>query len=764
LKLKFSLIVSLLFSILVPLVFGFYFLVTYVSEDHKERVQDSLEGLTQIAKLRILSSVDRMKETSALVTSRTQLRKSLAELATQTDDPANREYNLQLINKIIYDASISILNIVEISLYDKSGKALVSTLDAIPADINPQVRLSTPITLTQQANQTLMLAFDPLLLDQKVIGLIKVSVRPSFIQEIVEESRGLGETGEWIVAIKNTQGNAVIVSPTRYDNKGAFNRTLQSKNIAAPIVQALAGNEVTMWDGIDYAGNEVVAATRSIAEYEWGIIAKINKDEVFRNVDAIAFVFWFVLAVIVLIALLIGAFLTNLIVKPIENLTNQLTIIRDHRSDNFAQKLNVSTVWVEVALLAQRFNEMLDDIRGLNEGLNHMVNERTAELAATNEKLTLEKHRAETATHAKSLFLANMSHELRTPLNSIYGALQLLAREPIPDKSKNLVTTASYSMESLLGIINDILDFSKIEDDSIEFEKDYFSFTHIAKQVVAEMQVFADKQGLALTFKKSSKYQEGWLGDALRIKQILVNFVSNAIKFTVTGSVIIEFDSQQDGAIHYLIFTVKDTGIGMSQEVIDKLFDRFSQADSSITRKFGGTGLGMPISLGLVKMMGGQLDVVSKLQEGSRITTKLPLEKAQPQVSALTTSTAMLAPNLEGKTILLAEDNEINQVIFSAMLEDTKATIILAADGQEALALFKKIKPDIVFLDIQMPVMDGIEACKAIRTLSPTIPLVSITANISTKDTRKYESVGFNHHVGKPVNLHTLFTILSHYV
>ncbi len=766
-KLKFSLIIALLSSILIPSIIGFYFLVSYVGEQHKNSVQENLEAISQLAKLRILSSVDRMKETTALVSSRTQLRKSLDAFEHEklsTRSASEFAEHKSLIHKIITDASTSIANITEISVFDDQGRAVASTLPSLPPPLNSSARVSSDISLVQRQGQTLMTALEPLILEGQNIGTIKVSVKPNFINEIVQEGRGLGDSGEWILAIKDDQGNAVFVSPTLYDNKGAFNRIVDSENIRVPITTALAGIETVIWNGIDYSGNEVVAATRFISEHEWGIVAKTNRDEVFDEVDSITFVFWAVLFGVIAMALVIAIGCAYVIAKPIESLTAQATHMRNHSGEYLNKYFEVSATWTEVSSLTQRFNEMLSDIRNLTKGLNQKVEERTTELATANDKLIIEKQKAEAATKAKSSFLANMSHELRTPLNSIFGSLQLLAREPISDKSKDLVTTATYSMESLLGIINDILDFSKIEDDSIELEHAYFSFTHIVKQVIAEMQVFADKKGLSLSFVKLSDYEEGWLGDSLRVKQVLVNFVANAIKFTQAGNVNIEIDCVREDQRDYLLFSVIDTGVGIEQSVIVKLFDRFSQADSSTTRKFGGTGLGMPISLGLVNMMGGTIEVDSKVGSGTRIITKIPLQKAHAQESKLTASTNVKAPNLTGKTILLAEDNDINQVIFSAMLEDTKAKIVLASDGKEALAKYAELKPDLVFLDIQMPVMDGIEACKAIRALSASVPLVSITANISEEDTNQYEAVGFNHHVGKPVDLKSLYRILAAYV
>ena len=762
LKLKYSLITTLLLSLLIPLLIGFYFLVSNVTHQHKMQVKESLEAITQIAKLRILASVEQIKETTALVSSRTQLRRSLAlHIQTISNSPSLSQSHLNNVNKIIQDAALAINNLEEITIMDNQGNVIATTLSVSHTEIDISAITLPHITLSNDQGVTLLSGFDPLMLDGERIGVIKVSVRPGFIEEIVSGGSDLGNTGEWVLAIKDENGDAIVVSQTLFENKGAFNRKIAKTDTHIPMKSAINGIETFMWESTDYAGNRITAATASIPEFEWGIVAKLNHDEVIQDTNTIARLFWWVLLAVVVIALTIGIILSHFIAYPIESLTKQIKAIEVGTEDSFKQRLSVEDSWTEVAILAHQFNNMLDAIEELNADLNIKVLSRTAELGSSNRQLNLQKQKAEHATKAKTIFLANMSHELRTPLNSIYGSLQLLAREDIPEKASNLVTTASYSMESLLGIINDILDFSKIEDDAIILEHEYFSFTHIMKQVVAEMGVFADRQGIILSFNIADTYQEGWRGDALRVKQILVNFVSNSIKFTPTGHVTIRCNSRFDGEQKVLIFSVEDTGLGMSPELVNSLFDRFSQADSSTTRKFGGTGLGMSINLGLVNLMHGAINVDSELSKGTTITTELLLEDAQPQPSKLTVASQLSAPNLVGKTILLAEDNEINQSIFCAMLEETQATVILANNGVEAIEQYKKVSPDIVFLDIQMPVMDGLTACKAIRALSSTVPLISITANIATDDVRAYSEIGFNYHIGKPVALKELYTLLN---
>lgn len=755
-KLKYSLISALLISCLIPCVIGFYFLVSYINEHNKQQVENNLLAITQIARNRILSSVDRIKDNTALVSSRTQMRKSLYAHQQQSD-PAQ----LALINKIILDAALSIANIVEISIFDKRGLGIATTLNIPSNEIATDIPKLPFVTLQQNNGITVLTGYDQLTLNGEFIGIIKLSVAPDFIREIVQSSSGLGLTGEWIVAKKDAAGNALFVSPTRYNNAGAFKRTVEQSALQTPITQALLGNEEVMWDSIDYAGNIVVAATRYIPEYEWGIVAKIHQEEVFASNRDITNIFWAVSIAIIVIAVCIGILLVHFITRPIEQLTQQVKTISENPSIESNIKLTMVTRWIEVQRLTGHFNQLLSHISALNTSLNHKIEERTAQLAASNENLEQEKNKAINATQAKTQFLANMSHEVRTPLNSIHGSLQLLARQPLPLQATNLIKTAQFSMESLLGIINDVLDFSKIEDNSIALESTAINMTQLVHQLISELGVLAAQKGLSLEVVIAPGYKEGWLGDPMRIKQILTNFISNAIKFTATGKITINIDSQNYSDNPLLILTVNDTGKGMTDNEITTLFDRFSQASNSTSREFGGTGLGMAISLSLVQLMNGTIEVDSKVNQGTKITTRLPLPITELPMDSRLASTTIDVPDLSGLTILLAEDNEINQLIFCSMLEETQAQVQVVADGEKAVAAYTQCPPDIIFLDIFMPVMDGITACKLIREQSTAIPIVSITANITQADIEHYAQSGFDHHIGKPVDLVDLYQLVS---
>lgn len=758
LKIKYSLITAVLISCLVPSIIGFYFLVSYVTEQYKEQVQQSLLATTGIARELILSSVKNIQNNTALITSRTQLRKSIVAYQQSGDLE-----QLQLINRIIQDAEKSISDLKEITVLDLSGKVLTSTLSSVPINLSNDGSIYPNISLSTNDGSTLLTSYDQLVLDNQLIGYIKVAIEPHFIDRIIKEVSSLGETGEWIVAVKNKLDDALIITPTRYSNQAntSFMQTVSKNNHQVPITQALMGADTVMWDGVDYAGNPVIAATRYIPEFEWGVVAKIHRSEVFATIKDITFIFWIVLSIIVVIALLIGSVLAYYIAKPLEGLTAQISDIDNDIDNTKHQVLNAPTAWSEVKSLTTSFNALLTKINGFNTELNNKIALRTAELKESNAKLTIEKRNADLANKAKSTFLATMSHEVRTPLNSIHGSLQLLERCDLDDKSHSLVNTARYSMQSLLAIINDVLDFSKIEDHSVELESTYISVVELVEQIISEMGVLASEQKIQLSYVVAPEFKEGWLGDPLRIKQILVNFISNAIKFTPSGSVTITIDNAITAEKALLILTVTDTGIGMPQEVIDNLFVRFSQADSSTTRKYGGTGLGMSICQGLVTLMNGSIKIDSNEGKGTSVTTILPLTKVAPPLIKPLSREQLAIPNLHNKTILLAEDNEINQMIFCNMLEETQANIIVTENGKEALEQYKLQSPDIVFLDIHMPIMDGIEACKLIRQISDTVPIVSITANTSTQHTDLYTQIGFNYHIGKPVDLIQLYNLLD---
>lgn len=367
---------------------------------------------------------------------------------------------------------------------------------------------------------------------------------------------------------------------------------------------------------------------------------------------------------------------------------------------------------------------------------------------------------AELANEAKSSFLANMSHEIRTPLNAIYGALQLIRRSDSGEQHGSLLDKAIYSTRNLSRIINDILDFSKIEAGKVSIDPHRFSLTAMLDALQSDMLMLLGSKPVKLIFESQTDH-DVWIGDAVRIRQVLLNIGANAIKFTEQGKVTI---SVRNSASDELLFSVTDTGEGMTKDALNRLFDRFEQADSSTTRKYGGTGLGMAITQSLIHLMNGQIRVVSTPGEGSRFIVRLPVIKAAGDVLNITPDTETKALDLTGSVILVAEDNDINRAVMEAMLAETGATVCFAENGLEAVECVNNKCPDLVLMDIQMPVMDGVEACKQIKQRYAQLPVIAVTANAMAAETALYYEVGFDNYLSKPVDVERLNSVLAHHL
>ena len=388
-------------------------------------------------------------------------------------------------------------------------------------------------------------------------------------------------------------------------------------------------------------------------------------------------------------------------------------------------------------------------------GVNYDVTEKVDAIR----KLFDAKLAAENAAQSKSDFLANMSHEIRTPMNAILGGLQLLENTSLPDELRVVLKNASYSGQSLLTIINDILDYSKIESNQLQLEKASFSLTEVLDSITYDLDSLVSEKRIGFTVNKDESYNEYWMGDLVRVKQIILNLSSNAVKFTEKGSVKINASSKVFEGKEAIYLEVVDSGIGMSKEVTEHIFERFTQADSSTTRKYGGTGLGMSITISLVKMMGGEIDIQSKQGLGTTVTIKLPLPKAN-NIADKAPKKSFKAPNLKGKKILIAEDNNINQVLIKAMMAKTNADITIVENGLLAFEAVQLELFDLVFMDIHMPVMDGVEANQRIKAILPNLPIIALTANVMDKDVKHYYQQGFIFHVPKPIDINELYGTL----
>ncbi len=383
------------------------------------------------------------------------------------------------------------------------------------------------------------------------------------------------------------------------------------------------------------------------------------------------------------------------------------------------------------------------------------------EIAGNEKKLRAAKELAEQSTKAKGEFLANMSHEVRTPMNGILGLLHLLEQTPMTDVQVNYVNKISFSANNLMRIIDDILDFSKIEAGKLEMEEQPFTLQSISQEVIDLYGPRCIEKTLSLDVNVGNYATLVLLGDALRLKQVLFNLVSNAIKFTSIGTISLEIESVLESEQNLQCrFAVRDSGIGLTPEQMNRLFSAFSQADSTVTRKYGGTGLGLAISKNIISMMHGDIWVESEYGKGTTFfcTALFPLAPESLQNTLLESTTCSVAEErtlgLTKGHLLLAEDNEINQIVAQEILLSAGFTLDIAADGQEALNLLEKNHYDAVLMDIQMPIMDGYTATKQIRSQEKfaCLPIIAMSAHAMKGDKEISLSHGMNDHITKPID------------
>ncbi|WP_046004341.1 ATP-binding protein [Pseudoalteromonas rubra] len=395
-----------------------------------------------------------------------------------------------------------------------------------------------------------------------------------------------------------------------------------------------------------------------------------------------------------------------------------------------------------------------EELKTLQKTLNKLVS--TVNTQVT--QLKQEKVRAEQSELAKAQFLATMSHEIRTPMNAILGVFQLLRRHNQDQEDSSLVEQGYTSSQTLLALVNDILDFSKMEAGKLTLEVLAVDILQLCQEVIQEYQHLARDKQVELKLVTDLKPQLSVrLADPLRLKQILRNLLSNAIKFTEQGQVTLSVQGDKT----QLVIAVSDSGIGMTATQVASLFKHFQQADSSTTRKYGGSGLGLAIVKQLVELMHGEVTVSSITGEGSQFTISLPLLCTKPTAPHSPNQAQPQVPDLNGVNVLLAEDNLINQQIFAAMMKKTHANLTLANNGKLAMDCFFEAQPDLFFVDIQMPVMDGIEVCQQVRNTDYRKPLIAITANVLPEDVSRYLSLGFDDFVAKPIDMQALFDTIT---
>ncbi|MBI5520942.1 MAG: DUF3365 domain-containing protein [Desulfovibrio sp.] len=376
---------------------------------------------------------------------------------------------------------------------------------------------------------------------------------------------------------------------------------------------------------------------------------------------------------------------------------------------------------------------------------------------------------AEAASIAKGEFLANMSHEIRTPLNGVLGMLQLLKEKNTPEEQADYLNMAYESGNRLLSLLNDILDFSRVEAGQLRLERQPFSPRELLRSAAAVFEASCAKHGLTLTISPDKDLPDELIGDEARLRQVLFNLLGNAVKFTPHGGVTVEAWARPHGAnpdLARLYLSITDTGIGIPAEKISHVFERFTQVDASYTRRYQGAGLGLAIVKRLMDLMGGSIDVDSEAGRGTTFTLQIPLEQSkEAPAQAPTPPCATEEPGQKGQRLLLVEDEEVSRLSAQVMLRRMGYEVVTATDGVAAVEAWRRGRFNCVLMDIQMPLMNGVEATQAIRELEreqgrPRSRIVALTAYAMPGDRERFLSAGMDDYVTKPVQPEALLLAL----
>jgi PAS domain S-box-containing protein len=430
---------------------------------------------------------------------------------------------------------------------------------------------------------------------------------------------------------------------------------------------------------------------------------------------------------------------------------------RSYRGEYRLDRKDRREVWVSAAS-ADHFGEG-DEIETRLGVLVDITQRKRAEQA-----LIHAMAEAEAANRAKSDFLATMSHEIRTPLNGVLGMARAMAGDELTPSQRERLEVVRQSGESLLSLLNDVLDLSKVEAGKLELDVEPFDIEHLAGAAHATFESVAQAKGLTLALTIEPRARGRYLGDAARVRQVLANLISNALKFTVTGGATVAVDRTRRG----LVIRVSDTGIGIPADRIGKLFHKFEQADASTTRRFGGTGLGLAICRELTELMGGEVTAKSRGDKGATFTVVLPLRKLANAAARSDEAVQVEARDIDAGPIrvLAAEDNKVNQLVLRTLLNQAGIDPVIVDDGKAAVEAWEQGDWDVILMDVQMPVMDGPAAARIIRqreaaTGRAMTPIIALTANVMSHQVRDYELAGMNGWVAKPIEVGALFSGLQ---
>ncbi|MGE4289450.1 MAG: ATP-binding protein [Salinivirgaceae bacterium] len=543
--------------------------------------------------------------------------------------------------------------------------------------------------------------------------------------------------------LKTLEANKNVKIARIYD----VNQTLFAEYLRHPNFQGQNLNFICKKDTFAFIDNSLLISRQIILDNEpiGSIYLQSGLDDYNLRIKNFLNVFVIISLTSFIIALLISIRLQQFISFPIISLTRTMQKISINKNYNI-----------------QIEEKGKDEIGELIKGFNTMI----SQIDKQNIALKLAKEQAETSAKIKEQFLANMSHEIRTPMNGIIGMAKLLTNTPLAKEQIKYLENISTSADNLLVIINDILDFSKIEAGKLEFEQIEFNLHELLNKLKSVYYESAKEKGLYFKLHIGDRVPQYIIGDPTRLNQVLVNLLGNAVKFTEKGGIALLVKVvEQNRKESTLQFVVNDTGIGISPDKIDVIFSNFSQASSDMTRKYGGTGLGLTITKQLVELQGGNLNVESKAGEGSSFHFKLSFVHGKGKIKHKTELLQdEILDNTQNIRILLAEDNEINQLYVKTILE-SKFEIEIAPNGLKVLELLENKTFHLILMDLHMPEMDGYETTEIIRNLSDkklkNIPIVALTAAAIKGEKEKCLDAGMDDYLSKPFDPIDLFQIIA---